>query len=374
MKKIISLMLIIALVASMAIGCTKQEPAPTPEPETPPTTEEPTTEEPAPVEAGSVAKLGLGQNIGIGKSSDATAEKPASAQADVTMAAVGFDAEGKVASVTVDVVQAKVAFDADLKITSDLEADVRSKKDLGPEYGMTKASEIGKDWFEQMAAFEEWMIGKTVEEIKSLPVKERDESHKNVPDVPELTSSVTITVESYIAAVEEAWANAVDAPGAEKVGLGVKAGIGSSKEKGTDANGKEILPQAQADVYMSATAVDAEGKVVATLIDTAQVKVAFDAEGKLTTDKAGEFKTKQELKEEYGMVKASAIGKEWFEQMAAFQEWMQGKTSDEITGLAVKEANPTHQHVPDVPELESSVTITVEGYQAVVAEAIANAR
>ena len=31
----------------------------------------------------------------------------------------------------------------------------------------------------------------------------------NVPDVPELTSTVTITVESYTEAVAEAWENAV---------------------------------------------------------------------------------------------------------------------------------------------------------------------
>jgi hypothetical protein len=60
--------------------------------------------------------------------------------------------------------------------------------------------------------------------------------------------------------------------------------------------------------------------------------------------------------------------------MAAFQDWMVGKTVDEITGLKVKEANPSHQHVPDVPELTSTVTITVEGYQGVVEKAFANAR
>ena len=70
----------------------------------------------------------------------------------------------------------------------------------------------------------------------------------------------------------------------------------------------------------------------------------------------------------------SGIGKEWYEQMTAFQDWMAGKTIDEISGLKVKEVNPTHQNVPDVPELTSSVTITVEGYLAVVKEASEMAR
>lgn len=380
MKKIISLLLVLTLVATALVGCTKPaEPADKPAEPAPAPAQEP-AKDPAPAaEGGKIAKLGLGQNISIAKSRDAGVdangkEVLAQAQADVTIAAVGFDADGKVASVTVDVAQTKIAFDKDLKVTSDKEAEVKSKKDLGPDYGMLNASEIKKEWFEQMAAFEDWMIGKTVDEIKNLKVKEVNPSHQNVPDVPELTSTVTITVESYIAAVVEAWENAVDAPGAEKVGLGVKTTIGSSKDKGTDANGKEVLPQGQADTYMTATAIDKDGKVVATLIDVAQVKVPFDAEGKVTADKAAEPKTKQELKEDYGMKNASAIKKEWYEQMASFQEWMAGKTIDEITGLKVKEANPSHKHVPDVPELTSTVTITVEGYLAVVEEAVANAR
>ena len=374
MKKLVSLILAITLLATALVGCTTETTTPAPAP----------SETPAPVEtpaadSSKIAKVGLGQKISIANSRDAGVdangkEVLAQAQADVTMAAVGFDAEGKVASVTIDVAQTKIAFDKDLKVTSDKTAEVKSKKDLGPDYGMVGASAIKKEWFEQMAAFEEWMIGKTVDEITGLKVKEANPTHQNVPDVPELTSTVTITVESYIAAVEEAWTNAVDAPGAETVGLGVETHIGSSKDLGKDANGKEILPVGQADTYMSATAFDKDGKVVATIIDNAQVKVAFDAEGKVTSDKEAEGKTKHELKGDYGMTKASAIGKEWFEQMNAFQEWMKGKTVEEITGLKVKEANPTHKNVPDVPELASTVTITVEGYLAVVKEAAEMAR
>lgn len=380
MKKIISLLLVLTLVMTALVGCSKPaEPAGNPEPAP---SQEPAKEpaqEPTPAEGGKIAKLGLGQNISIKSSKDAGVdangkEVLAQGQADVTIAAVGFDKDGKIASVTIDTAQTKVAFDKDLKVASDKSATIKSKKELGPEYGMVNASGIKKEWFEQMEAFENWMIGKTVDEIKNLKVKEVNPSHQNVPDIPELTSTVTITVESYIAAVVEAWEKAVDAPGAEKVGLGVNTDIASSKDKGTDANGKEVLPLAQINTYMSATAIDKDGKVVATLIDTAQVKIPFDAEGKVTADKNAEFKTKQELKEEYGMKNASAIKKEWYEQMAAFQDWMVGKTLAEITGLKTKEANPTHKHVPDVPELTSTVTITVEGYLGVVEKAFANAR
>ena len=372
MKKILSLLLIFVLSMSLAVGCTPAAPAEEPAVEEPaveePAVEEPAVEEPA-VEAGKIAKLGLGQVISIAKSSDKTAEKTAQAQADVTIAAVGFDADGKVASVTIDVAQTKVAFDENMMVTSDKTMEVKSKKDLGPDYGMAKASAIGKEWFEQMEAFENWMIGKTISEITGLTVKQVDDNHKSVPDVPELTSSVTISVESYIAAVEEAWTNSVDAMGADTVGLGVETHIGSSKDAAADKPA-----QAQVDTYMAATAFDADNKIVATIIDNAQVKIPYDADGKVTADKAGMFKTKQELKEDYGMKKASPIGKEWFEQMAAFEEWMVGKTTDEVMGLAVMEKDENHKSVPDVPELTSTVTISVEGYQAVVEESAEMAR
>lgn len=320
-------------------------------------------------EAGSIVKYGLGQNISIAKSKDATADATAVGQADVTMAAVGFDADGKVASVYIDVAQTKVAFDKDMKVTSDKTAEVKSKKDLGADYGMVKASSIGKEWFEQIEAYENWMIGKTIEEIKSMKVVAKDESHPAVPDVPELTSSVTISVDAYMEAVEEAWANAEEVAGAEKVGLGVETHIGSSKDKAAD-----VLPVAQVDTYMSATALTADGKVAGTIIDTAQVKINFDEKGAVTSDKTAEIKTKKEIKDGYGMVKASSIGKEWYEQIEAFEEWMVGKTIDEITGIAVKQKDESHPAVPDIPELTSSVTVSVQSYQAVVKEAAANAR
>lgn len=382
MKRFISILLVLTMIMVLVVGCSKPGDK----------VEEPVVEDSEKVadetpglEAGKVAKLGLGNIISIANSRDAGTDKDgkevtAQTQADVTMAAVGFDNEGKVSSVTIDVVQSKIGFDEDLKVTANTDEEVKSKKDLEYEYGMLPVSEkigIGKEWFEQMDEFEKWMLGKTIDEITGLKVKEIDPDHQNVPDIPELTSTVTITVQDYIAAVKEAWDTAVDVEAGETVGLGVKATIGNSRDYNPDKDGKEVLPLAQSDITMSAIALDADGKVVGSIIDTAQVKIDLDNKGVVTTDREAELMTKHELKEDYGMKPVSekiGIGKEWYEQMNSFQDWMIGKTPDEVLGLPTKEANPEHPTVPDLPELNSSVTMDVGGYLEATAEAIENVR
>ena len=317
-----------------------------------------------------ITKIGLGHVISIKSSKDATATATAVGQVDTVMAAVAFDAAGRVVKVSIDNAQTKVNFDKDMKVVSDVTVAPKTKVELKEGYGMAKVSTIKLEWYQQMANFEKWMIGKTVAEIKALKVKTRDASHTNVPDIPELTSLVTITVESYIAAVEDAWNNAVTVKaGGVKLGLGQNVSIKSSKSA-TDT----VAPVAQVDCVMAATLFDAAGKVVETIVDNGQTKVNFDKTGKVTSDKNAEYKTKKELKEGYGMAKVSTIKLEWYQQMENFEAWMAGKTVAQIQALKVKTRDASHTNVPDVPELTSLVTITVESYIAAVAESFANAK
>lgn len=313
--------------------------------------------------AKSTVKLGLGSVSSISSSKDATDSATAVGQADTTIAAVVFDKDGKIVAVRIDTAQTKVNFDEDMKVTSDKKAAIKSKKELGHDYNMGKFSEIGKEWFEQIASLEEWMVGKTAAEVTGLKVKERDAAHTHVPDVPELTSSVTITVQDYLAAVEKAWENTVEVKDFDTLGLGINVSIASSRDASDTATA-----QAQVDATFAATAFDKGGKVAGTIIDTAQVRIAFDADGKVTSDKAAAIKTKKELGLDYNMKDKSEIGKEWFEQIEALEDWMLGKEMGDIVTLKVKERDASHTNVPDVPELTSSVTITVESYLAAVQE------
>ena len=153
-------------------------------------------------------KTELGHVVSISKSTDATAEGDGSVQVDTVMAAVSVDSKGKIVSVTIDTAQTAVPFDATGKLKEDLGAKQETKVERGADYGMIKASKIGREWYEQIAELEKWMVGKTIDQVKAMKVKKVDESHTSVPDEPDLTSKVTISVADYIAAVEEAVKNA----------------------------------------------------------------------------------------------------------------------------------------------------------------------
>ena len=320
--------------------------------------------------AGTPVKLGLGHITSIGNSKDLGVDArgnvvPPMAQVDSIIAAVAFDEAGKVVNITLDSAQSKINFNKDFTVSNDLAAKGLTKVELGDAYGMRKGSAIGKEWHEQIAELEKWMTGKTVAEIKALKVKARDAAHPAVPDVPELTSSVTMTVQDYIAAVEKAWNNAVPVvAGGEKLGLGHEVSIAKSKRAA-----------AQVDTSVAAALFDKDGKVVGVAIDAIQSKVPFDGKtGKVTADRSALVKSKVELGNAYGMAKASSIGKDWYEQSAELGKWMVGKTVKEIQGLKVKQVNASHVAVPDVPELTSQVTITVESYLFAVGEAYDNAK
>jgi hypothetical protein len=153
-------------------------------------------------------KHGLGLVTSIGSITDATAEKAGAAQVNTTVCSLVLDAEGKIKSVSWDVQQTKIQFGVDGKANVPAPETLLSKLEKGDAYGMRKASAIGKEWFEQIAAFAEYCIGKTVEEVLAIEVMQRDENHTAVPAVEDLKASVTITVGDYLASLQKAAENA----------------------------------------------------------------------------------------------------------------------------------------------------------------------
>ena len=143
-------------------------------------------------------KLGLGVATSISKSKDAAEGADGQAQAYSFYTAVTTGADGKITSCIIDSSQGTVKFDGTGKITSDITAETKSKNVLGFDYGMLKNSKIGKEWHEQAAAFANFVVGKTVEEVKGIAVTEGKASDAD------LAASVSVTIADMITVVEKA--------------------------------------------------------------------------------------------------------------------------------------------------------------------------
>lgn len=304
-------------------------------------------------------KTGLGIVTSVASSTDA-GEKDGLAEVDSIIAAVTVDKDGKIVKCVLDAAQTKINFSKEGKILTDLNSTIKTKQELKEEYGMKKASKIGKEWYEQANAFAEYVIGKTAAEVKGIAVTGEGKAADQ-----DLSSSVTVHVGDFINAVVKAVGNAQDfgAKSGDKLGLGVNTSISDSKDAG-DQDGL-----AQAYSYYTATTFDASGKITSCVIDSTQGKVNFSKDGKVTSDIKAEVQTKNELGENYGMKKASKIGKEWNEEAAAFGKYVIGKTVDEVKGIAVSD-----QGVPSGADLNTSVTIHISSFQDIIAAASNNAK
>ena len=107
-----------------------------------------------------------------------------------------------------------------------------------------------------------------------------------------------------------------------------------------------------------------DGRITSSQIDSLQGKVAFDATGTITTDLTADMLTKNELGEAYGMKAIAKSKYEWNEQAAAFADYVEGKTAAEVAGIAVNE-----KAAPTDADIASTVTISVGGFQALIAKA-----
>ena len=309
---------------------------------------------------GGALRLGLAVSSNAGSSKAAEGGENGLAQLDSSVVAVLVDANGVIVDCKIDGVQSKIDFDATGKLLTPIDTKFLTKQERGTDYGMVVASSIGKEWNEQATALANYVIGKTVDEVKGIAV---DESTK--PTDAELASSVTFAIGGYIPLIEKAVTTAQDlgAQAGDKLGLGISTNMSKSKDASADGDGL-----AQAYSMYTAASFDASGKITSCILDGSQSNVEFDTKGAITTSLTDGFATKNELKEAYGMKKASSIGYEWYEQAANFAQYVVGKTAAEVGGVAVDESG--HATGPD---LIGSVTVSIGDFQEILMKASENA-
>lgn len=196
MKKLFALILAGALAVGTltACGSTAVVAVPQPEESAPPASEP--TQVSTPENSGAAVKTGFYLSTDISGSKSAASDAEGFGQANLELAAVTITDEG-----VIDSIQSKITFDAAGKVTSDLTAPVLSKGELGSDYGMVKASSIGKEWNEQAAAFSAYVVGKTPEQVAGIAVNEKG----GAADA-DLAASVTLSIGEFQALVAKAGA------------------------------------------------------------------------------------------------------------------------------------------------------------------------
>lgn len=277
------------------------------------------------------------------------AAKDGTAQTEITAAAVTVDANGVIDACVIDMVQAKINFNAAGEITTDKAATFPSKNALGDAYGMRIASSIDAEWNEQAAAFAAWCVGKTLDEVKGIAVDEDGMA----TDV-DVVASVTLKVSSFVAIVEAAYNNAK--PCGARKGDAIKLTsytVCSSSKNATAAKA------GNAQAYAMLGAFTFNGDVITSaIIDAVQANCAFDAAGIVTADLSQPVASKDELGDAYGMRVASAIDKEWNEQAEGYCQYITGMTLADAIAIPMNDSNKT-----DDADLATSCTIMIDGFQ-----------
>lgn len=289
-------------------------------------------------------KFGFGVDISTPAVTDATADKNGSGKLDVTFAALTVDADGKIVACALDTASNTVNFTADGKAVAATE--FKTKYEQGQGYNMVAYGGAKKEWFEQADAFEKVVVGKTLAEVKALVGADKKGNGEVV------AAGCTIMINEFVGAIEKAYNSAAESQVTAKHTLKV---VAATEQTCTDATEDKDGSNKVSTTVVGA-AVDADGKVVASISDCVELAFTFGTTGASTLDTSKAVATKKSQGSNYGMVAYGNAAKEWFEQAAAFDAACVGKTASEIAALQAQDGK-------GVADLQSAgCTIYVTGF------------
>lgn len=203
-----------------------------------------------------------------------------------------------------------------VKVLFDTVRDGISSKEKYDNYGIKKVSTIDKEWWEQVAFVENWVEQNGLD---SLEVTE--DGYAANPDV---VSGATFHVSYYA----EALANA-EAGVTEMEGYSVKTGFSYSEQWGSTV----------ANIIMK------DGEVVKVLFDTVR-----------------DGQSSKEKFDNYGIKKVSSIGKDWWEQVAFVENYIEQNGLDSL--------EVTDEGYAANPDVLTGATIHVSYYADALADAL----
>ena len=125
-------------------------------------------------------KVGVGSYTTTEDSSSSVEDSNGKGVVSTTYATVIFDENDIIRKIYIDEVESKIYFDSKGHLDeSKNNKVVRSKRELGDEYGMKAASNIGKEWYEQINSLEDYLVGKNIREINDYVMNSGDYGTEN---------------------------------------------------------------------------------------------------------------------------------------------------------------------------------------------------
>ena len=286
--------------------------------------------------SGTASAATVGTAVQLSQEADAE-----SATFDAIFAAVLLDGDGKIIDCEIDQTEYQPTPDG-------AEVDVRSKMEKGDDYGMVAAGASTMEWYSQVDAFEEYVVGMTGDEVAAIEMTDGKATDAD------LTAGCTIAVDGFVSAVKAACDNA-----SAEVGSTDKLAIAVTT---TDGSGSD---EAAFDTDFCAVTVDGEGVVTSCYIDTVQASVGI-ADGVFDAASIAN-NSKKALGDDYGMVAAGASTMEWYTQAENFESYVVGKTADEVASTALTDGKATDA------DLAAGCTISIESILANTEKAISAA-
>jgi hypothetical protein len=375
MKKFLSLVFVLAMVFSVAACGEKTTTTKTQQTTTTTAPVKPTLPAVDAVTAPAEGKLRLGMGVVVNFSST----KATNGQIDATVVTTVINHEGKIVAARLDAVQNVATIGEEITVKK-LE---KTKMELGNDYGMAgkvdnNGDGIKLEWFEQAKAYETYLVGKTLNDVKAFDLQYVN-GHWISTDNSLLTAGCTIQVADFNLATLYALTDAqgFEFDAVENFTLGVAAtSFNDGSEAATDD--KDGTLKLYTDF---AASVVAEGKIVATLNDAIQPSITFDVDGEIIETKY--TNTKRVLKEAYNMAaygqsmdwNGDGIVKEWYLQSEAFSKYVVGKTAQEVADMPTQVVEGSGYVISSEADLlAAGCTIQITSIKAVVAKSVNNAR
>ena len=299
MKKTVSILTAVLLLVTLLSACKSNVPQ--------------TDESETSMNVAASVKTGLGTVYSTAVSADALTAK-------TVAAAVKVGDGGKITACRVDELETDAKLENG-KITR--EADRRSKYTMGYDYGLSSVKPLEKEWFEQIDALCDYVVGKTAAEVAEIPLD------NGVPTDEALRSRCELTVSPYLDAIGKACDMAADR-GAQ-AGDMLSLSLTASDDEGGDAFVRE-------DVQIALVTLNARGVVTDCVVDVTGRRI--DVKDGAFVGETGDYPSKKDQKTGLDDTSDTETDAEWTSSARAFEEYVTGKTAAQVKATPLTKGRP----------------------------------